>query len=276
MGAVQAQARTGQQEDGQDRRGGSGGDLILITRKHTLPLFTFDGIGKITEAEKPPLVPSCTEACHKFHKPLPCRRFFLTPPPSLIALNININNQTVRLQDALAEAEAAVMEAEAVSEGTGRPVGPGTNAAQQRRPPLSPGASADEDIRGLVATVDKARRAAQNASQVPTRWFATPSPSLTHPTMAHVDVSAVATARVLFPWEAEAELLLISLSPPTRVVQDYFFLLFFCGLGRARRGVVVDPVKPTRLNISKYQGPSLPDYAYTGVRVFKYNVPSIR
>lgn len=53
------------------------------------------------------------------------------------------------------------MEAEAVSSaGTGRPV------EKNNRPPMSPGASADEDIKALVATVDKARRAAQNTSQV--------------------------------------------------------------------------------------------------------------
>ncbi|CAM9517584.1 unnamed protein product [Ectocarpus sp. 8 AP-2014] len=64
-------------------------------------------------------------------------------------------------EDVLAEAEAAVMEAEAVSSaGTGRPV------EKNNRPPMSPGASADEDIKALVATVDKARRAAQNTSQV--------------------------------------------------------------------------------------------------------------
>jgi len=83
------------------------------------------------------------------------------------------------------------MEAEAVSsEGTGRPVGAGVAAAQKSMPPLSPGASADEDIMALVATVDKARRAAQNASQV---WFGPPSPPL-------ANISALATGRVLSPW----------------------------------------------------------------------------
>lgn len=57
------------------------------------------------------------------------------------------------------------MEAEAVSsEGTGRPVGGGVR--KNNLAPMSPGASADEDIMVLVATVDKARRAAQNISQV--------------------------------------------------------------------------------------------------------------
>lgn len=64
------------------------------------------------------------------------------------------------MQDSLAEAEAAVMEAEAV--GGGRRSSSNSNSTA----PLSPGASADEDIKALVAAVDKARRAAQNASQV--------------------------------------------------------------------------------------------------------------
>eukprot|EP00903_Cladosiphon_okamuranus_P015046 g13919.t2 len=68
-------------------------------------------------------------------------------------------------EDSLAEAEAAVMEAEALSSDCGD--GPQRGTRQKRNmPPKSPGASADEDIIALVATVDKARRAAQNASQV--------------------------------------------------------------------------------------------------------------
>eukprot|EP00904_Undaria_pinnatifida_P011109 jgi/Undpi1/7128/HiC_scaffold_22.g09602.m1 len=67
-------------------------------------------------------------------------------------------------EDSLAEAEAAVMEAEAVSSNTVRPI----NSQNRVQSPLSPGASADEDMRALVATVDKARRAAQNAVQVKT------------------------------------------------------------------------------------------------------------
>lgn len=56
------------------------------------------------------------------------------------------------------------MEAEAVSsEGTSRPAG---GKRKNSLEPMSPGASADEDIMALVATVDKARRAAQNVSQV--------------------------------------------------------------------------------------------------------------
>lgn len=58
------------------------------------------------------------------------------------------------------------MEAEAVSsEGTGRPA---AGTRKNDLAPMSPGASADEDIMALVATVDKARRAALNVSQVST------------------------------------------------------------------------------------------------------------
>lgn len=57
------------------------------------------------------------------------------------------------------------MEAEAVSSDCGgRPQGGGPQ--KRNMPPKSPGASADEDIIALVATVEKARRAARNASQV--------------------------------------------------------------------------------------------------------------
>lgn len=38
-----------------------------------------------------------------------------------------------------------------------------------KKTPLSPGSSADADMRALVATVDKARRAARNAVQVHSR-----------------------------------------------------------------------------------------------------------
>ncbi|CAM9530215.1 unnamed protein product, partial [Hapterophycus canaliculatus] len=67
---------------------------------------------------------------------------------------------TEEAEDSLAEAEAAVMEAEAV--GGGRR----SSSTNNSTAPLSPGASADEDIKALVAAVEKARRAAQNASQV--------------------------------------------------------------------------------------------------------------
>lgn len=53
------------------------------------------------------------------------------------------------------------MEAEAISSDTKRDGGRrGANG------PLSPGSSADQDMRELVGTVDKARRAASNAAQV--------------------------------------------------------------------------------------------------------------
>lgn len=65
-------------------------------------------------------------------------------------------------QDALAEAEASVMEAEAISSDSRR-AGAGRRNANG---PMSPGASADQDMRALVSTVDKARRAAGNAAQV--------------------------------------------------------------------------------------------------------------
>lgn len=51
------------------------------------------------------------------------------------------------------------MEAEAVSSDTVRP-------QRNNLAPLSPGASADQDMREIVATVEKARKAASNAAQV--------------------------------------------------------------------------------------------------------------
>lgn len=58
------------------------------------------------------------------------------------------------------------MEAEAISSDS-KP-----RAPTSRRPssyPKSPGASADADMRTLVATIDKARRAAMNAAEVSKR-----------------------------------------------------------------------------------------------------------
>lgn len=55
------------------------------------------------------------------------------------------------------------MEAEAISKDTLRPAG---SARGSTLAPMSPGASADQDMRALVATIDKARRAAQNTAQV--------------------------------------------------------------------------------------------------------------
>lgn len=66
------------------------------------------------------------------------------------------------LQDALAEAEASVMEAEAVSSDTIKP----GHFRIKSGGPMSPGASADQDMRALVAVIDKARRAATNATAV--------------------------------------------------------------------------------------------------------------
>lgn len=55
------------------------------------------------------------------------------------------------------------MEAEANSSDT---YSGGVNSDNSPKTPLSPGSSADADMRALVATVDKARRAARNAVQV--------------------------------------------------------------------------------------------------------------
>lgn len=56
------------------------------------------------------------------------------------------------------------MEAEAIS-ADNQQIPPGS-ARRAGVPPPSPGASADQDMIALVATIDKARRAAQNVNEV--------------------------------------------------------------------------------------------------------------